>query len=286
MQLGYHTGGLTQHEIFSGLNLLADIGYQSVAISIDFGWLSPSDHDVHESVQRVRAELKARKMTSVVEATANYLLDANRPNWPTLMETDPGLVEARMRYLKYCVDVASELGSVCMSLRSGPKPEGVTFDDAMNRLVEGLFEVLQYAAEQDVQLAVEPEPGMLIDTLGRYERLLHLLDSPRLGLTMDVGHVFFSNELPFDSQVEKWIEKMVNVHIEDIHGRQHRHLPPGAGSINFELIMESLVRNGYAGPVHVDLNEHAHVGPEMARQCHGQLLPMIQKAIRCRGEIS
>ena len=284
MQLGYHSGGLTQHNLMTGLDLLAEVGYQSVAISVDFGWLCPSDPQVGQQVHQARSVLDEKGMQCVVEATANYLLDPRKRNWPTLMEDDPGQVEARMRYLKYCVDVAGELGSVCMSLRSGPRPIEVTFEVGMSRFVDGLFELLKYAAERNVHLSVEPEPGMLIDTLGRYERLLHLLDSPSLGLTLDVGHVFSSVEVPLDAQVEKWSDKLVNVHIDDARSGVHQHLPPGEGQINFGLVIDSLAKHGYAGPIHVDLDEHSHVGPEMAQRCHEFFYPMIVSAIR--GEIS
>lgn len=284
MQLGYHAGGLSQHNLMTGLGLLADIGYQSVAIGVDFGWLCPTDPQVDQEVQRARSLLNEKEMACVVEATANYLLDPRRRNWPTLMENDPGHVEARMRYLKYCVDVSSELGAVCMSLRSGPKPVDVSFDVAMSRFVDGLFELLKYASSRNVHLSVEPEPGMLIDTLGRYERLLHLVDSPSLGLTLDVGHAFCSGEVPLDAQVEKWFDKLVNVHIDDAISGVHQHLPPGEGQINFGLVIDSLAKHGYSGPIHVDLEAHSHVGAEMAVRCHEFFNPMIVSAIR--GEFS
>jgi len=128
MRIGYHTNGMTQHGLFEGLKLLAETGFKSVALNIDHGWLAPNDHDVKANVQNVRSLLKNHSMSCVVEAKANYLIDSKHRNFPTLMEHDPGLVESRMRYLKYCVDVAAELEADCMSMRSGAKPEGLTYE--------------------------------------------------------------------------------------------------------------------------------------------------------------
>lgn len=284
MQLGYHSGGLSQHNLTTGLSLLSEFGYQSVAIGVDFGWLSPLDDRVAEQVQRTRSFLNEQKMSCVVEATANYFLDPRQRNWPTLMENDPGYVEVRMRYLRYCVDVSAELGAVCLSLHSGPKPADVSFDKAMSRFVEGLFELVKYADERNVHLCVEPERGMLIDTLGRFQRMLHLLDVPTLGLTLDIGHAFCSGEVPLDAEIEKWRDKLVNVHISDAKSGLHQHLPPGDGQINFGLVFDSLVRNGYSGPVHVDLEAHSHIGADMAKRCHDFFSPKIVSANQ--GEIS
>ena len=42
MHLGYNTNGMAHHDLFDAVELLADIGYQSVAITIDHTALSPN----------------------------------------------------------------------------------------------------------------------------------------------------------------------------------------------------------------------------------------------------
>ena len=49
----------------------------------------------------------------------------------------------------------------------------------MDRLVEGLHEVLDYAAARNVSIGFEPEPGMLIDTMPAFEELLRRIDAPQ-----------------------------------------------------------------------------------------------------------
>ena len=43
MLLGYNTNGLAHHDLFDAVELLADIGYRSVAITIDHTALPPRD---------------------------------------------------------------------------------------------------------------------------------------------------------------------------------------------------------------------------------------------------
>ncbi len=278
MRIGYHSNGMTQHGLFDGLKLLAESGYKSVAINIDHGWLAPNEHDVKPNIQNVKSLLKNHGMNCVVEATASFLLDARKRCFPTLMEHDPGLVESRMRYLKFCVDVAAELGADCMSMRSGIKPEKLTFEQAMSRLVQGAEELLLYAAERDVVVSIEPEPGMLVDTLGRFDRLLHLFDSPRLMLTLDIGHAFCSDELPLAAQLDRWKKKIANMHISDIRVGQHRHLPFEEGQIGFPLVFDAIAAIEYEGGIHVDLPDHSQDAAAMIHYSFSFLYPLIEQA--------
>ena len=43
MRLGYNTNGLAHHRLLDAIELLADVGYQSVAITLDAGALDPYD---------------------------------------------------------------------------------------------------------------------------------------------------------------------------------------------------------------------------------------------------
>ncbi len=43
MRLGYNTNGLAHHRLVDAIDLLADEGYQSVAITLDAGALDPFD---------------------------------------------------------------------------------------------------------------------------------------------------------------------------------------------------------------------------------------------------
>ena len=278
MRIGYHTSGMIQHGLLEGLKLLAASGYRSVAINIDRGWLAPADHDVKSSVQNVRSLLNNHNMSCVVEATANYFLVSSQCNFPTLMEHDPGLVESRMRYLKYCFDITAELGADCMSMRSGIKPADLTFEQSMSRLVQGMEELLLYAAERDVVVSIEPEPGMLVDTLGRFDRLMHLFDSPRLMLTLDIGHIFCNDELPLAAQLDRWKNKIANMHVSDIRVGEHQHLPFTKGQIGFPLVFDAIASIEYKGGIHVDLPDYSAQASTMIRKSFQYLNPLIEQA--------
>ena len=41
MLFGYNTNGLAHHDAYQAVELLADLGYRSVALTIDHGLLNP-----------------------------------------------------------------------------------------------------------------------------------------------------------------------------------------------------------------------------------------------------
>ena len=62
MFLGYNTNGMAHHDLFDAVELLADIGYESVAITIDHTALSPHARYSRQRIERLRRLLQQRKM--------------------------------------------------------------------------------------------------------------------------------------------------------------------------------------------------------------------------------
>ena len=266
MKLGYNTNGLAHHEPIQALKMLAEIGYQSVAITIDHAWLAPSNEHRPVQLRQIQDCLSFYEMDSVVESGARFLLDPSRKHHPTLIDPEKAIAGKRVEYLKYCIDTAVELGSGCVSIWSGKLPEGMEDQQALDTLAENLAEVLSYAEQQEMDIGFEPEPDMFIDNMKSYERLLEWVDSPRLGLTLDIGHLFCMGELPIVDFIQRWQDRILNVHIEDMRAGIHEHLMFGEGQIHFPPILQSLMEIGYAGGLHVELSRHSHDAFVVAKQ--------------------
>jgi sugar phosphate isomerase/epimerase len=146
--------------------------------------------------------------------------------------------------------------------------------------VETLAKVIEYADSKGVTLAFEPEPGMLVDTLDRYADLLEELakkriDSSRLRLTIDVGHLHCLGEVPIAGKIRQWADRLANVHIEDMRQGVHEHLMFGEGEIEFPPIFAALAEIRYSGLVSVELSRHSHEAPTAARRAYNYLRPLI-----------
>jgi sugar phosphate isomerase/epimerase len=105
---------------------------------------------------------------------------------------------------------------------------------------------------------------MFIETFAQFEDLLRIVDSPCLGLTIDIGHVHCVESDPIDVCLRRYRERLWNVHIEDMRRGVHEHLRFGEGGINFVPVMRTLSEIGYGGGVHVELSRHSHMAPEAA----------------------
>jgi sugar phosphate isomerase/epimerase len=266
MRLGYNTNGFAHHDLVQAIDVLAEIGYRSVAITLDHGALNPFSAGLPQQREAVRRCLSRHGMRSVIETGARYLLDPRVKHEPTLVSPREDDRRRRIEFLCRGIDVARELESDCVSLWSGVVRDSAADEEIWSRLIGGLRRVADYAAERGVVLGFEPEPGMFIDTMSRYAELLGRMGGHRLELTLDIGHLHCQREWPVTEQIEKWGAKTVNVHLEDMRAGVHEHLMFGEGELDFAAIRRSLVAARYGGGVHIELSRHSHDAPRAARE--------------------
>lgn len=266
MRLGYNTNGLAFHRWPEALEMLADIGYESVAITLDHHCLDPYAAGLSHEVARMAALLARLKLTSVVETGARYLLNPRVKHEPTLMSAGADERALRIDFLKRSVDIAGDLGSEAVSFWSGVLREPIAPRAAMARLADGCAEVVDYATARGMKLGFEPEPGMFLESFAQFGQLLKLVDAPVFGLTIDVGHVHCVEPGPIADYLRQWGARLFNVHIEDMCQGVHEHLRFGEGTIDFAPVMRALTEIGYTGGVHVELSRHSQLAPEVARE--------------------
>ena len=215
-------------------------------------------------------------MACVVETGARHLLDPVHKHEPTLVTADLAARERRSDFLRRAVDIAVELGAACVSLWSGVVRDAADEAAIWARLAGSLSPVLDHAAARGMPLGFEPEPGMAIDTLARYHELLERLGRPdHLRLTVDIGHMECMGERPLADRLRPWVDRVVNVHVDDMRACRHEHLPLGAGDVEFAPILAALATGGYAGGLHVELPRQSHRWLDTARHSAGFLAPLL-----------
>jgi L-ribulose-5-phosphate 3-epimerase len=283
MWLAYNTNGLTHHNLLDAINLLAEIGYEGISITLDHGALNPYDERIDAQLEQVVRALNTHRLRCVIETGARFLLDPSQKHEPTLVSLNPASRARRIDFLRRAIEVADRLDAKCVSLWSGIVHDGAGRANAFSRLIESLPAVLEEANRRGIVLAFEPEPGMLIDTVDRYYELVdHLsaegIDASRLGLTIDVGHLHCQGELPIAEKILASKDRLVNVHIEDMRAGVHEHLMFGEGEIDFPPVIAALAEIGYDGLLSVELSRHSHEGPEAARRAYNYLRPLIEAA--------
>jgi len=275
MLLGYNTNGFAHHDPFDALEILAEIGYRSVAITLDHGPLNPFAAEWPANLERLKETLRRLKLKNVIETGARFLLDPRHKHEPTLVSPGESDRNKRIAFLQRAIDAASVLDSDCVSLWSGIRRDDASDEVVLERLAESLRVVVRHATNSGVTIGFEPEPGMFIDTMKSYSRLLQWIDAPHLQLTLDVGHLWCQGELPIADYIARWGQRIVNVHIEDMRAGVHEHLMFGEGQMHFPPILEALAKTGYKGGLHVELSRHSHEAPAAAKNAYDYLKPLL-----------
>src|SRR6478672_6773311 len=157
MFLGYNTNGFAHHRLDDAIDILADLGYRGVALTLDVHHLDPFAADMPMRVAALAGKLARNNMRCVIETGARFLLDPRRKHQPTLIGPTTEERTIRLNFLKRCVDIAADLNADCVSFWSGadPAPGGVL----MVRLVDRGERLAEHAVSRNVRLAFEPEPG-------------------------------------------------------------------------------------------------------------------------------
>lgn len=266
MRLGYNTNGFAHHRLDDALTILSELGYQSIALTLDYHALNPYDPDMAQQLPLVREKLRNRGLSVVIETGARFLLDPWRKHQPTLLRADAEERERRLDFLRRAVDVAAALDAEAVSFWSGAATEPAREETLMDRLLVGCRRLCEYAEKRRVRLAFEPEPGMFIDTMARFAELHQRVAHPYFGLTIDIGHLHCLGETPIAVHLQRWRDWLWNVHIEDMRRGVHDHLMFGEGEMDFVEVMKTLKEIGYSGGVHVELSRHSHDAVETARR--------------------
>ena len=256
----YNTNGFSHHRLEDALVILAELGYGGVALTLDVHHLDPWAPDHSHQVEALGRLLEDLKLKVVVESGARFNLDMRRKHYPSLLCREDGL--RRVDYLRRCHDVACALGADCVSLWSGHNFEGLSQGEAEQLLGERLQGLMESCAGSGVRWAMEPEPGMFLETVDQYEGLSGML--PDLHLALDLGHLMVTGERRPEEAIREFAPRLATVAIEDMKKGVHEHLPLGEGDMEFAPIFEALREVNYQGLLSVELPRSSATAPAMA----------------------
>lgn len=256
MRIYYNTNGFAHHALSDVVDILADLGYDGIALTPDVHHLDPYRSDA-ATIDGFAAHCRRRGLGITLEAGSRFLLDARRKHHPTLLSADG--FERRQDFYCRLLDVAARLGAPMVSIWSG-RIEGTEFGStqAYALLAQRLRPVLDHARQCGVTLSFEPEPGMFIETLAGFERLVAELQREDLRLTIDLGHLAVSEEAPFESHLERYRSQLELIHADDARVGVHEHLFFGEGDLDWPSLSRTLRGIAFDGVVAVELSRHSH----------------------------
>ena len=254
MRFAFNTNGAANHRLDDALNLIADAGYDGVALTLDIHHLDPFAPDFPGRRRALATRLKELRLGAVIETGARFLLDPRAKHEPTLLTADPAGRARRVDFLTRALEVAADTGADAMSFWAGvPKP-GVALTDARAWLEQGATEIARRAEQLGTVAALEPEPGMLIETLDDWVGI----NIPGLRLALDTGHCIVTNERDPAAAVREFAPYLGTVSIEDMKHGVHIHLPFGEGDMDVPGVLQALRDIEFDRLVCVELSRESH----------------------------
>src|SRR4051812_11459918 len=255
IRLAFSTNAFKKNTLDEAIDAIGDIGYAGAELMADLHHAYPPAMDASRRAH-TQQHLAARQLP-VSNVNAFTLFACGDTYHPTWIEDDPAARERRIAHTLQCIDLAAEFGAKTISLQPGGPTigTGLSFDQAAERYAEGLSRVVPAAKAKGLILAVEPEPGLFIETAAEYLEFKnrYFRAEPTVRMNCDVGHLFCVGDDPAEV-IRKHADQIAHVHVEDIgKNRVHQHLTPGKGVMDFPGIFAALDDIHYVGWVTVEL---------------------------------
>lgn len=275
MKLAFSTNAFKKVSLEDALQQIADAGYQGAEIMADV----PHAYPPHMSRRRVRAIVdllkELRLEVSNINAFTFFALgDTYNPSW---IDPSPQVRAQRVEHTENALRLAHNLHARFISTEpGGPLARGVSRSQAMEWFRLGLQMVYPLARELNVTILVEPEPNLLIESSDEFLEFIGTVPHGHVALNFDIGHFFCVGQDPAAAvrQLAPWIR---HVHLEDIApSREHRHLVPGHGAINYRRVLTALRDIGYDGWVTVELYPYESTARQVAEEAMTFLEPLFR----------
>ncbi len=270
--LSYNSNGLRNLPLEEAIRSVAEAGYDGIELSLHktkFNPLTLQPQEL-EAIKEIIASTGLR-VSCIAGGTADILSDVMYE--PGLIAVSSEERHRRVDLICRTMDVASYLEVPVVNFASGLLPSGMEAETARAHLMAGIKTCINY--RKDVILAIEPEPGMFIETTGQAIELIEALDSSRFALNLDIGHVYCCEE-NYLAKIERALEFSAHIHVEDIRGRIHHHEIPGTGEIDFAAFARLCRQKNYHNFVSVELYHHAEVWPQALQQSKDFLTDILK----------
>ncbi|WP_254530599.1 sugar phosphate isomerase/epimerase family protein [Natrinema gelatinilyticum] len=265
MQFGFSTNAFREYHLEDAIEAIADAGYDGVELLFDEPHLYPPTATEEERAH-VEDVLNRAEIT-VSNGNAFMLTAIEDFHHPSYIEPDESYRRERIDYTLAALETAAALGLPYISIEpGGPIPETKSREWAMETFIDSLESVVPRAEQVDVDLLVEPEPDLLIETADEFLELVERVDSERVRCNFDAGHFYCVGENPAELVEPLW-EYTSHYHIEDIPAdRTHEHTQLGDGAMDIDSFLGQLENRGYDGFVTVELYPYEETPIETARE--------------------
>lgn len=182
------------------------------------------------------------------------------------VKTDPAERAAQLDVVKKGVDSANEYGAKVVRVFAGDvHTDGITFEDGLQWIIEGLSAGAEYAVANGVTLALENH-GKLAGKSSQVRTILDAVNSPGLGANPDTGNFLLVHQASHEA-VDELANVAAMVHFKDfrlvpddyegfaytsLEGLKFAGMAVGEGDVDLPDCVVSLKRAGFNGWLNIE----------------------------------
>jgi len=201
-----------------------------------------------------------REAASKAESYGLEILSVNAGN--NFVQTEKSLFERQVEGVMECIDAAAAIGCPVVRVFGGEPREGVTMEESIKMIIDGLKRSSSYAEEKGIILALENH-GRITNNIDILKRIIEGVNSENLKINMDTGNFYwFGYRL---SEVKEIIEEIIplTAHTHMKNGKTERKeerrkpgevklVPLPDGDIDLSKVIGKLKSSGYKGAISIE----------------------------------
>jgi sugar phosphate isomerase/epimerase len=268
LQYAFSSNAFKKTTLAQAAREIASAGYRGIEVMADVPHAYPPQFGPQQRSEFRSLLSELRLQVSNINAFTLFARgDTYHPTW---IERDDAARNLRIEHTIAAIQLAADLGSRTLSIQPGGPMigTGLTMDQAARRFADGLDAVLPAARQCGITIAIEPEPGLLIQSIEEFINFKKRFfeSEPLIAMNCDMGHLFCVGDDPV-SIVQRYLPHIAHVHLEDIgQNHVHQHLPLGKGAMDIRGILNALEAHNYQGWVTVELYPYVSTAGDVARK--------------------
>lgn len=234
MKIGYRTVPFADRPLDDALETIAAAGYAAVELCLEHPELDP----LKLTADRARGIRRTIDQLGLELAAVSYLGLEDQ-------------LEVRRRRTYAAIERLPDLGAklfIVGSRREEPARLPAQWEEA----IQLYRELADRCAAYGARLAVRPQPGLVVRSSEDLVKLIRECGHPQVAATLDIAHASLTAD-DLSWAVYQLGSRLAHVQVADVVGREHRHLLPGEGEIDFEEVREILEGVGYPGPLVISI---------------------------------
>lgn len=246
MKIGYCTWGMPTVPIDTIVRFVAETGYDSIEPTVTPGY--SAELYSMDSAERKRVLRLIQAYGLEIPAISGHA---------SLVEAEPEAHERNFQRLRDGVDLCAEwtLGErpPALDMTTGGSPE--EWETVKPLLVDRVGALVEYAASQEVVVAMAPHYRSAITTPAQILELIQLVNSPYLRVNFDISH-FVIHGYSIAEAVELMAPVTEHAHVRDAVGQAptFEFLIPGEGDIDYVLFLREMQGHGYSGHITAEVS--------------------------------